>query len=542
MENQNRKNNFVRQAGVLAIAGIISRIIGILYKSPLIALIGVEGIAYYNYAGNVYLIMLLISSYSIPSAVSKEIAKKLIIHENKNAQRIFYCSLLYVLIVGGIFSAFTYFGAGLFVENNSVLVLRLLAPAIFLSGFLGVFRGYFQGHNDMVHSSLSQILEQIFNAVFSLLAAGFFIKSVSQADTTKRAVYGAMGSALGTAAGVLFGLIFMVLIYLSGRKPRRNSYLNSSEKQPEPYAKIIRNIFFYITPFIISTCIYNMTAIFNQTLYTKILIYGKGISADTVSAGYGIYSGEAIIFTTIPIAIASSISSAMLPDIAGAFSLGNIKETKRRVDMAIRFAMLICIPAAVGLFVLSKPIIYAMFPLKSTLKEASDLLRCLSITSILYGLSTISNGVLQGIGKLKITTKNALLSLFIQTAVLAVLLSYTGLNLYALVIAAIIHSFLMCVLNASSMTNCLKFEMDLKKSFVIPLTAAVFMGILAGFLYDFLHSTCHSNILSLILTITVSAVVYFVAVIWLGGISESEITALPQGKILAAIAKWLKLF
>lgn len=542
MENQNRKKTLVQQAGVLAIAGIISRIIGILYKSPLIALIGVEGIAYYNYAGNIYLIMLLISSYSIPSAVSKEIAKKLVVHEYRNAQRIFYCSILYVLIVGGIFSAFTFLGAGLFVEKNSVNVLQLLAPTVFLSGFLGVLRGYFQGHNDMFHSSLSQILEQLFNAVFSLLAAGLFIKTVSQSDSTTKAVYGAMGSAVGTGAGVLFGLIFMLLVYFFNRKSRKSYLLQSSEKQPEPYAKIFRSIFFYITPFIISTCIYNMTATFNQTIYTKILIYGKGISADLVSSGYGIYSGEAIIFTTIPIAIASSISSAMLPDIAAAFSLGNIKETKRRVDMAIRFAMLICIPAAVGLFVLAKPIVYTMFPLKATLTQASDLLRCLSITAILYGLSTISNGVLQGIGKLNLTTKNALLSLFIQAAVLAAVLSYTELNLYALVIAALVHSFLMCVFNARSMTNCLKFEMDIKKSFVIPLTAAVFMGIIAGFLYNLLHNACHSNILSLLLTIAVSAGVYFAAVIWLGGISESEIAALPQGKILAAIAKKVKLF
>ena len=63
------------QAGILAAAGIIVRFIGILYRSPLVAIIGDEGNGYYNTAYNIYTIILLISSYSIPSAISKVMCK-----------------------------------------------------------------------------------------------------------------------------------------------------------------------------------------------------------------------------------------------------------------------------------------------------------------------------------------------------------------------------------------------------------------------------------------------------------------------------------
>ena len=71
MSTEKRKDRFIMQAGILATAGLISRVIGILYRSPLTGIIGDEGNGYYSAAYNIYTIILLISSYSIPSAISK---------------------------------------------------------------------------------------------------------------------------------------------------------------------------------------------------------------------------------------------------------------------------------------------------------------------------------------------------------------------------------------------------------------------------------------------------------------------------------------
>lgn len=81
MARKSSKNNYLKQAGILAAAGIICRIIGILYRSPLTSIIGDEGNGYYTSAYNIYTIILLLSSYSIPSAVSKIIASKLALKE-----------------------------------------------------------------------------------------------------------------------------------------------------------------------------------------------------------------------------------------------------------------------------------------------------------------------------------------------------------------------------------------------------------------------------------------------------------------------------
>ena len=88
MSTEKRKDRFIMQAGILATAGLISRVIGILYRSPLTGIIGDEGNGYYSAAYNIYTIILLISSYSIPSAISKVIAGKLAVKDYRNAQRV----------------------------------------------------------------------------------------------------------------------------------------------------------------------------------------------------------------------------------------------------------------------------------------------------------------------------------------------------------------------------------------------------------------------------------------------------------------------
>ncbi len=186
MPDNKKRDGFIMQAGILAAAGIIVRIIGLLYNSPMTAILGDEGIGYYNTAYNAYTIVLLISSYSIPSAISKVIAQKLAVKEYRNAHRIFQCAFIYVLVVGGIASLFVFFGAGLLVKiDYAIPALRVLAPTIFLSGILGVLRGYFQAHRSMVQTSVSQILEQILNAAGSISVSSHFPSGDCEAASSR---------------------------------------------------------------------------------------------------------------------------------------------------------------------------------------------------------------------------------------------------------------------------------------------------------------------------------------------------------------------
>ena len=76
-QKKKKESNFVVQGSILAVASIVVRIIGIAYRIPMINIIGDEGMGYYGTAFNVYNIALLLSSYSLPLAVSKMVSASL---------------------------------------------------------------------------------------------------------------------------------------------------------------------------------------------------------------------------------------------------------------------------------------------------------------------------------------------------------------------------------------------------------------------------------------------------------------------------------
>lgn len=539
-ENKNGRS-FVKQAGILAAAGILCKIIGILYRSPLAQVIGDEGNGYYSSAYEIYTIILLVSSYSIPSAISKVIAQRFALREYRNAQKIFHCALIYVIVVGGAASLFTFFGAGLLVGGNSVPVLRTFAPTIFLSGLLGVLRGYFQAHGTMVPTSLSQIAEQILNAVISILMAFLLMKAVAGADDTTLAVRGAMGSAIGTGAGVLIALVFMIVIFAANRKNMEWQLKRDRGVTILPTKEVFRIIITMVTPIILSTFIYNCNTSLNLTIYTRIMEHVKDMPEAEAYTLYGLFSGKAKQIANIPIALASAMSAAMLPGIAGSYAKREIKDTNRRISMAIKTTMMFSIPAAVGIAALAKPIVLLLYPQPASVDTVSRLLATLSISVVFYSLSTISNSVLQGIGKVNIPVINAAVALVIQTVVLVPLLLFTKLGLFTLVIATDVYSLSMCILNSYSVRKELGYRQEVIHTWCIPFWASVIMGAVALGTYYGLYQLIPANVICLGAALVLAVMIYFILMVKMGGISEKDLRALPKGTLIIRVARKCRL-
>lgn len=545
----NKKDSFILQAGILAAAGFISRIIGLLYVSPVTRIIGSVGLGYYQSAYNYYAIVLMISSYSIPSAISKVIAQKLSLREYRNAHRIFICAMYYVLGVGLIASLLLFFGARHLVTESAVPVLRVLAPTIFVYGILGVLRGYFQAHKSMVQTSFSQILEQIVNAAVSIGAAyGFIVlfmgtyeRSEVEAEQTSRAVYGAMGSALGTGAGVLAALLFMAAVYGLNRPMIQRRIRRDRTQHVDSYREISVMILQVVLPFILSTAIYNLSSSLNNKLYTDVMIKLRQVGETQVVGDYGVFNGEAMKISNIPIAFASAMASAIIPTVSQLVARRELAQAREKTGQAVKTIMLISIPSAVGLFALAKPITWLLFPDESTIDLATKILMALAISVVFYALSTLSNSILQGIGRVNTPIINAAIALLLQTAVLVPLLLFTDLGIYTVVIATIVYSGLMCVLNQLSMHKALGYRQEIVSTFVIPLLASAFMGAIAWVVYESLLMLTGSVVVSVIPAILTAVAVYFVLLILFKGVTEEELRAMPKGHLLVKAAKKCRL-
>ncbi len=564
-DSNDKKKGLLFQAGILAAAGMISRVIGLLYGSPLAAIIGDEGNGYYGAAYAIYTIILLISSYSIPSAMSKIISQRLAVKEYRNAHKIFKCALIYVTIVGAIGSLFLALGANFLATGRAATVLRVFAPTIFVFGYLGVLRGYFQAHRTMIPTSISQLIEQVFNAIVSISAALILTGMAGNDDPSKRAVYGAIGSAIGTGSGVVVALIFMFSVYRVNKRSIMKK-IASDEHEELASKEIYKLIILIVTPFIMSTFIYNLSTSLNSTLFSRILIQVKGMDEAAVASMYGIFSRKAMVITNLPIAFASAAASAMIPEISTLFAKGDKVGASSTITRVTKVILLIAIPCAFGLFFLAKPVMMILFPQRVSIDEASMLLRILSITVVFYSLSTVSNAVLQGIGKVNVPVINALVALIAQTVVLSLLLIFTDVTDISLCVVTIVYSLLMCVLNAASLKKFIATTTNYKKTYLLPIASAVIMGGIAYLTYDFvvlifygvnrlsgkivdpdfgfldyMYSNYFVNLFATIIAVAVAAFVYFAVLIRSGGATEAEIRKFPKGASIASILKKLRI-
>ncbi len=545
-----KKKSMLVQGGILATAGMISRVIGLLYTSPLTAIIGDEGNGYYSTAYYIYTIVLLISAYSIPSAMSKIISQRLAVHEYRNAQRIFHCALIYVCVVGGIGSLFVFFGAGFLVDGYSVPVLRVFAPIIFIFGPLGVLRGYFQAHRTMIPTSVSQLIEQFMNAFVSVGAAALLVRFAASKSENEsvRAMYGAIGSALGTGSGVVIALVFMWFVYSLNRDSIRRKVIHDKHEDL-PQREIFKLIIMIVTPFILSTFIYNFSTTLNSTLFSKILTYNKGIPNSEVATRFGVFSRKAMVITNFPIAISSAAAATIMPSISTYYAQKEYDKTKETILKVYRIINVIAIPSAMGLFALAQPIIMLLFPQKATLAEAGLLMQILAITVVFYSISTVSNAILQGVGRVNAPVLNAAIALVMQTIALIWLLMYSNLGNKSLAIVTILYSLLMCVLNERSIKKVIDVKQDIRKLYLIPGGVSVVMGICAFVIYKLmalllslvLTSDYFINLISVAVAIVFAVIVYAVGMVKTKGITEEELRSFPKGTKIIGLLKKVRL-
>lgn len=537
-----KSNALVKNASFLMMATLISRVIGLLYRSPLNAILGNVGLGYYGYANNVYVILLLISSYSIPMAVSKVISERLALKQYRNAQKVFYGALLYAAAVGGAAALVAFFLGKYLLPTNqqeALLALRMLAPTIFLSAILGVMRGFFQAHSTMMPTSISQVLEQIANAIVSVGAAWLLIESFGT-DEKSRAIYGAAGGTLGTGAGVLVGLLFMCFVYYVNRKTLKRKIASDRHTQEESLGNVMKIIFLMVTPIIFNTFVYNASGYLDSKIFSDILNMKK-VAAETVSSQWGEYSNSYLTLINIPLALSSATSSAMMPEIASRYITKQFDSANKKINEGIQLTMFLCIPASVGLAVLGFPIVGILFPRSTDL--SGQLLMAGSVTVVFSALSTITNGVLQAIGQPKLPLRNSAISLVPNVITVAVCAYFfPQMGVFSVLLASLVFAVCMCFLNAMSLRKYLGHKNDFINGYGKPFLAAAGMGVTAWIVYYGLHLLIPVRILCLGVAMVCALVVYLILYVIITKTTAEQMRKFPMGNYIVKVLRMIRVF
>ncbi|MBR5994674.1 MAG: polysaccharide biosynthesis protein [Lachnospiraceae bacterium] len=532
-------NNFIVQGSILAIAGVLVRLLGLFKRIPLAYIIGDTGNGYYATAFDIYQIFYTISAYGIPVALSKLVSAKVSKGEYKNADKIFKCALKFSIVMGLLSSFIVFFFsnqlAGAFGEPMSYLALRMISPTLLIVCVLSVFRGYYQGMGTMVPTAISQVLEQIAVVGVGIGASYFLAKYGTKVgmllhNEQYKYAYGAAGAIGGCVAGAVLALLFMLLMYKAGsRRFKRNIYKDPTTVIDSSYS-IYRSVILTIIPIVISSSVTTVSGFCDHFIHNKVMDI-KGF-AEMKTVNWGIYSGKYMVLVSVVLALSSAMGMATVPTLSGHVKKKEFDIVTRKVKSVIRITMLVAIPAAIGLAALAPSVMFLLF--STTNEVAPTLLRIGSLGIILFSLSSITGYILQGMSHLYVPIKHALISMMIHLSLMTLLLFTTDLKIYAVALSNNVFALVMCILNVRAIMKILRCRIDFVKIFGMPLASSAVMGVLIYFINKVLCGNGFSRI-KILLTIAIGAAVYFLIMLLTRSISKEELSRLPGGRKLAGI-------
>lgn len=539
--NEKKKNaDYLKQGGILAMASLVVRIIGMVYRIPMSNILGEEGNGIYAVAFEIYDLILIISSYSLPLALSKIISAQQANREHKNTGRTLKVALRFSVLSGGAFALLLFFGAGvlertIYPEYSGVQIpLRVLAPTIFIVALLGVFRGFFQGKKTMVPTAVSQIIEQIVNAVVSVAASYLFMKWNS--ESLQQAAWGAAGGTLGTCLGAASALLLVLFVYWIYRPVLAKLERRDRSGKQETYRHLFKILLLTILPIVLSQTVYNISGLVDYKLFGWLSAI-KGMDPVSIKSFVGVYSSKYRLLCSVPIAFSTAIASSMIPSAVAAFTEGDVAQWKTNVSSGIKFNMIIAIPCAVGLTVLGQPVVRMLFA-SSNYVLGGHMMTVGASAIVFYALSNVTGGALQSIDKMRLPVIHSAISLVIHVGIVAFFLIYTNIGVYALLIGNITFPIVVFVLNLMAIRRYVPtYRQEIVKTFLAPLSASIWMAVAALAVYGGVGFVISSNRICTLLAVCVAVFVYFSAFLLLRGLTKDELFDFPMGRRLYLLAR-----
>lgn len=541
-----KKDDYIVQGSILAAAAVLTKIIGVVYRIPLVNILGDEGNGFYGYAYQVYAIALMISSFSLPTAVSKLVSIRLAKKQRRNAFRVFLCSLMFAVVVGLVISMAIFFGASLISTHAmksplSVYALRVLAPGLLIVAVMAVIRGYFQGMGTMLPTAISQIIEQVINAVVSIVGAsvlfGIGTKAGEKAgEELLGPAYGAAGSTLGTVSGSLAGLLFLLFVIALYQKVIRKQLKRDKSKNVESYHSILKALLLTAIPVVFSTAVYNINQIIDLTIFNHVM-QAQGFVEKEYMALQGIYTGKYDTLINVPMAIANAMGTSVVPSLTAVAIAGTKRQVHDKINQTMRITMVIAIPSCIGYFVLASPIMVLLYNDSSA--TPANLLMMGAIVVVLYGLSSVSNSILHGLNYMTSPAKNAGVALVIHLVAFVLMMTVFKMNVYALVGGNIVFALSMCILNLIKIRKVSGFRIDVVNTFGKPFAAAAVMGVVTFGVQKLFATLIGGRVIPVCISLLVAIVVYAVVLLKIGTLSEDDILDLPMGgRILRYVKKF----
>ena len=565
MSNAPKKQTFLHGAALLTISTVIVKVIGAIYKIPLQTVLDKIGYSYFSSAYDIYTLLLLISTAGLPVAMSRMISQSTSLNDHAQTRRIYNTSRAIFLGLGAVSTllmmVFCQALANSQKQPDAALAIFCLAPCAFLMGVISTYRGFFQGQGNMIPTSKSQVLEAVFKLGAGLVGA---VLVLYLGGTVPMAAAGAI---LGVTVSCAVSVGYLFLVFHKTAQPEI-----LEQKQPGFCGVTARQLLAIAVPITIGAAGLQLLIVAETSLYMNQLVdlLEKGalqgelvdaIRADVLEAAQkegtvltdsqlysriaasmkGIYNYTQAVYN-LPNSLITPITVSIIPAITASLTLGDHKATRTTSESAARITGLLSLPCAVGLMVLSEPIMDLLSPCTGVqLEFAGTLMFLLGISVFMRAMVLFTNSLLQAYGHANLPVINMLSTGVVRMVLVYVLTGNPSIGLLAVPALTALGNLVTAVLNLICLARVSPQKCAITRNLLKPLLSALLMGVFTfaarQLLLQILGRDC-SVLIQVAVPMAVAVAVYFVAVLWLKAITREDCLLLPKG---AKIAKLLKL-
>ena len=507
-----QKSKFKKNILILLISQIIIKVFGLIYRLYLTnrSGFGDEGNAILNGSFQIYTLAFSIVSIGIPEAITKLVAERTSIGDNRGAYRIFKCSLFIFSIVGIIGSVLLIVFANNISNNylhiyEAEISIIVLSPSIFIQSLIAVFKGYFNGREKLKYMGKAQSYEQLIKTIVSICLIEISIYYLKDENTEIMVAC----ANLSTSIASFFELLSFIKAFLKDLPSIK------SEIQSSRIVKVIRivNIVKEIAKVSIPISATAMILSVSKNLDSRMIINGLSnlVGYEKAKIQYGILSGKVDGLINLPLSFNMAIITALLPSIAS--NKTNEKKRNERINEAFEIGMIITIPIIFVYIMYSKQIIKLLFP---NALEGEILLKINSILILFITIEQITNTILHSIGKNYIPIIAIFFGVIIKFVFNKALIANTnwwGGAIGASISSIISHSII-CIIVLCNMKVKIKLE-----KFIRPIISSIGLLVVSKTCYEILIDKMNKN-LSFVLALLLAILVYFIIIIMLGKVSK----------------------
>ena len=540
------QKSFAKGAAILGGMGFVSKIIGAVYTIATTYIVGTHGMSYYTTAFPVYTFLLALSSAGLPVAISKMVSERTALNDYRAAHAVFRKAIKAMVGIGlattACMIALSKPIASVLGRPDASLAIAAIAPSLLFVAVISAFRGYFQGMRQMMPTAVSQIIEQAGKVGAGLLLAWLWIG--------KGEIYGAAGALLGITVSEIFALIYLLIRYRTRTADLKKTV--KSDHHADLTKHIGRKLVRLAMPIIAGACAMPLvqladTAIITNTLNSmkSILLLGQEVvlNANIVDSLFSLLTAYVNPISNMPAVFSLALAISLVPSISASKARGELSGISKKAGAGLKLSMLIGLPCAAGLYLLSTPVIHLLFAgLKGdNLIIAGNLMGIMAISVLFLTILQTMTGILQGLGKTYLPVINLFIGIGVKILISILFIRMPAVNIRGAAYGTVACYAIAALLDVICVVKHTKARLNVFRDFIKPMLATACMGIAVYMFMPHVPSGEYSRLMT-VGAILIGIVAYAFFAFLFGAINPEDMEYLPNGKRITSAMVRLRIW